>query len=87
MSKADDSLEYIRTAYCVPARFRGRIRFTDGRPREGTILRGTHHLRVKFDDGQFGWLHPTWQVEYLNDAGEVVWPPSGARGRCGGGEG
>lgn len=63
------SLDYIRSYYCVPAIEGGRIRFTWDRwttARDATIVaaRG-QYLSVRFDDGETGILHPTWEVEYL----------------------
>lgn len=63
-------LQYIRRHYNVPA-FRGmRIKFTGGeKPIEGRIVfaRGAY-LGVKFDGEKMTrTLHPTWEVEYLQD--------------------
>ena len=57
------TLQYVRDYYGVPAKRGGRVRF-EGQ-HEATILSATHHLHVRFDDGCEGWLHPTWEVEYL----------------------
>lgn len=57
------TMQYVRDYYGVPAKRGGRVRF-EGRS-EGTILSATHRLHVRFDDGTVGWLHPTWEVEYL----------------------
>lgn len=61
-------MDYIRRAYEVPAKRGGRVRFLDGKMREGCIVgsRG-HYLRVRFDgERRPRSLHPTWRVEYLN---------------------
>lgn len=63
-------LQYIRRTYSVPA-YRGmRVRYTgDGTPKDGVIryARGAY-LGVKFDGDQIvRTLHPTWEVEYLQD--------------------
>lgn len=62
-------LNYIRDHYQVPARLEGRIRFTwaqwDG-DRNGSIVGADGaRLKVLFDSGEFGHLHPTWEIEYL----------------------
>jgi hypothetical protein len=64
------SLDYIRDHYRVPAQLEGRIRFTwlgwMGDP-VGTIVGAAGpHLRVLFDSGELGTLHPTWEIEYLS---------------------
>jgi hypothetical protein len=65
-----NGLEYIRDAYRVPARLGRRVRLTsDGKSREGTIqgARGPH-LLVLFDGELFpASVHPTWNLDYLED--------------------
>ena len=74
------SLEYIRRTYGVPARRGMRVRYTDG---DGVIWNGTiksakgPHLRVLVDDRVPGYrgrliLHPTDNVEYIQDATKPV---------------
>ena len=68
------SMKYIREAYRVPA-YRGqRVRYLgNGTPREGRILSVKHaKLRVACDDGVRLLLHPTWEVQYLDEAGKVL---------------
>jgi hypothetical protein len=61
-------MQHVRTAYNVPAKRGGRIRF-EGRA-TGTILSARYgRLRVRFDgQKRIAWLHPTCEVEYLTDA-------------------
>jgi hypothetical protein len=64
------SLEYIRSAYNVPARRGGKITFTPcaGICKQGFVVaaRGKY-IRVRFADmRRTVLLHPTWQVEYLD---------------------
>lgn len=76
-----DSLAYIRAHYRVPARVGDRIRFA-GTPHSGPVdgriagSRGSY-LLVDLDPehpatarrpGRF-LLHPTWEVEYLDESG------------------
>jgi|JI8StandDraft_1071087.scaffolds.fasta_scaffold248454_3 hypothetical protein len=66
------SLDYIRTAYNVPAKKGGRVRYTGdctklGEPKLGTIT-GTEgaRLRIRMDGDSFSNIyHPTWELEYL----------------------
>lgn len=74
-------LQYIRRVYGVPA-FRGRrIRYTGGAaPVEGEIKAASGaRLSVRVD-GVKGrvLLHPTWEVEYLNDPGPALNDPAGS---------
>lgn len=67
------SLEYIRTAYNVPAKRGQRVRYTGDKgpkvgARDGTIT-GAHgaHLRIRMDGDSFSNIyHPTWELEYLS---------------------
>lgn len=63
------SLDYICDHYRVPAQIDGRIRFTWplwDHPALATIVGAEDaRLKVRFDDGTIGHLHPTWEVEYL----------------------
>jgi hypothetical protein len=66
------SIQDIRDARKIPAKIRGRVRYTGGRltghgVREGTIV-GTHngYLRIRLDgDKHPGTYHPTWELEFL----------------------
>lgn len=66
------SLDYICRHYGVPADRGGRIRFTWDQwttTRDATIVGAEgQYLSVRFDDGETGILHPTWEVEYLRAA-------------------
>lgn len=66
------SLDYIRTAYGVPAQRGQRVRYTGdkgpkGMAREGTITGADGaHLRIRMDGDSFSNIyHPTWELEYL----------------------
>lgn len=62
------SMHYIRTAYGVPARRGGRVKYTGGvTDAVGTII-GTngHYLRIRMDGHKRAMLyHPTWEIEYM----------------------
>lgn len=72
------SLEYIRKTYRVPAKRGQKIVYSGTRDRERipAVIVGSagSHLRVKFEriDGAYNTrtsiLHPTWMVEYLENA-------------------
>lgn len=63
------SLEYIREHYRVPAQIGGRIKFTwpDWTGNRYATIVGAEgsHLKVGFDSGEIGSLHPTWEISYL----------------------
>lgn len=65
------SLDYIRTAYNVPAQHGTRVRYTGGKAAaDGTIVgaQGAHLLiQLDHQDTAFPY-HPTWKIEYLADA-------------------
>lgn len=66
------SLEYIRTYYGVPAEIDGRVEVQE---KMGTI-RSTRdaYLMVYFDgDNRTKPVHPTWNVTYFDEEGNVVW--------------
>ena len=68
------SVGYLREFYGVPARIGGRVRFLY-QGRTAQIQSCTHHLNVRFEDnGQEAALHPTWEVQYLDAEGRVIWP-------------
>jgi len=62
---SEESLQYIRDHYGVPAKKGGRIRIND--KLLGTITGGhNQYLKVNLDDGRQKRLyHPTWKIEYL----------------------
>lgn len=60
-----DEYDYISKYYRVPARRGGRVRVNG---REGVIIGATHYLVVDFGEADPGMCHPTWRVEYLEDA-------------------
>ncbi|NKG22224.1 hypothetical protein [Paeniglutamicibacter terrestris] len=65
------SMQYIRQRYAVPAKRGARIRYTGmGENKVGSIVSAVRgaHLKVRFDDGTFGYFHPTWEIEYLDAA-------------------
>lgn len=67
-------MQYVRDVYGVPA-YRGqRVRYLGGlEPREGRILSIKYaKLRVACDDGVRILLHPTWEVQYINEDGLVI---------------
>lgn len=63
------SLAYIRAYYGVPAKRRGRVRYTGGsKPVLGTITGASHdRLAIKLDGNKHSHpFHPTWEIEYLD---------------------
>lgn len=63
----------LRRYYGVPARRGARVAFTwpAGNRREGAILSvRDHKLWVRFDDTgrREGPFHPTWELQYVEDA-------------------
>lgn len=75
------SLDYIRRTYAVPAVRGGRVRYTGGSgKREGTIIGASGaHRTIRLDGDKHGMpFHPTWELEYLGNAGsdrEGAGPP------------
>jgi hypothetical protein len=62
------NIAWIRTNYQVPAKLRGRVRYTGGKePRLGVITAADgSYLRIRLDgDKRSRWYHPTWCIEYL----------------------
>jgi hypothetical protein len=61
--------EHINKTYNVSAKKGGRIFFKYYK--KYGIITGVHaaNLKVKFDDGTTGNLHPTWEIEYLETEG------------------
>ena len=65
------SMEYIRDYYRVPAKRGGRVKYTgQANPKEGTIVGSNGgHLKIRLDGEEHAWtFHPTWEIEYLEDA-------------------
>jgi len=68
------NLQYISTAYNVPAKKGQRVRYTGDKgpnkpAREGVITgaKGAH-LRIRMDGDSFSNIyHPTWEIEYLQE--------------------
>lgn len=57
-------MEYIKEAYNLPFLKKGlSILF---RGRKGKVV-GTHssYIKVKFENGEIGCLHPTWEIAYF----------------------
>lgn len=67
-------MEYISSTYNVPAKLGGRVKYTGGAtPQTGTITgaRGPH-IKVRMDgEKRDGYYHPTWEVQYLDDNGDM----------------
>jgi len=68
------SLEYIRSAYKVPAKRGQRVRYTGDKgpnavARLGTITSAAGpHLRIRMDGESYSLIyHPTWELEYLQE--------------------
>ena len=65
----------IRRGYRVPAKRGGRVIYHGSEPAQmGTIKSARHaHLRILLDGYKHtGEFHPTWKLEYLDDAGGVI---------------
>lgn len=62
------SMEWIRRNYRVPAKRGGRVEYTGGdTPKHGTIVSGSHRLRIRLDgEERTGLYHPTWKLRYLD---------------------
>lgn len=65
------SIETIRVAYGVPAKIGGKIRFSDNNGKQWTgKITGTDGARLRVSlEGYHrdtAYLHPTWNVEYLD---------------------
>jgi len=53
--------DYIAQHYGIRFSVGDRIRFTEGQPRDGVVIRSRsnlHYVKVKFDDGSSGYCHP-----------------------------
>ena len=62
------TIAYVRKAYGVPAKRKGRVSYTgEGRVELGTITGACgSHLRVRLDGIKHSVpFHPTWKIEYL----------------------
>lgn len=67
------SIEYVRKSRGVPAK-RGMRVFYRHASRYGTIT-GTHagNLLIRLDGDKYaGNYHPTWELNYLDDDGNVI---------------
>lgn len=65
------SFDYIRSAYNVPAKLGGRVRYTGGIAAQlGTITGASGgHLSIRLDGQKHANpFHPTWELEYLSAA-------------------
>ena len=66
------TMQYIRDYYGVPVKTGGRVRVLG--KHKGTIIEASgQYLKIMLD-GEHGRYHPTWEVEYLDDDGKVIWP-------------
>lgn len=73
------SLSYIRSQYLVPAVPHGRVRYLGDKtkgPQFGTIIGASGaHIDIRMDNTRHAQpYHPTWELEYLSEAGDVIWP-------------
>jgi hypothetical protein len=62
------SMAYIRRYYDGPAKRGGRVEYTDGPPRLGTIT-GSRDARllIRLDTEKRSYpFHPTWELRYLD---------------------
>jgi hypothetical protein len=66
------SIKKIRNYYNVPAKIRGKIKFTNGSGCSfycTIISTSGRYLRVKpdaiYNESKYWLLHPTWNIEYL----------------------
>lgn len=71
------SMDYIRRTYGVPAQVGGRVRYTgdgDDKPQLGTITSASGaHLNIRLDGQKHALpFHPTWKLEYLDEAVDGV---------------
>ena len=70
MALPNGPMESLRRYYGVPAKRGGRVVFTGLKhPVAGRIISAREHkLWIRTDDGRrFGPLHPTWEIEYLDE--------------------
>lgn len=72
------SMQYIRRSRGVPAK-RGMRIFYRHKHRYGTIRSATAgYLRIQLDGDRFaGCYHPTWQLDYLDKKGRVLFSSGG----------
>ena len=71
-------MDYVRKRYGVPAKRGGQVEYTsqlDGERMRGTICGASGgRLHIRFGDNKRTFsFHPTWQLDYLDDAGNVIW--------------
>ncbi|MEG9490730.1 hypothetical protein [Mannheimia indoligenes] len=58
-------MNYIKEAYGLPFLKRG-IKILFGEQHGEVIRAKGAYLKVKFEDGETGVLHPTWNIAYLD---------------------
>lgn len=61
-------MEWVRKYYGVPAKRGGRVEYTDGKPRLGTICSASNgRLNIRLDGEKHpAQFHPTWELRYLD---------------------
>ena len=59
--------EYIREFYGVPAHIGTKVRYCGLSVGEIIGFEGAY-LKVRFPDGAVNCFHPTWEIEYLEEA-------------------
>lgn len=69
--------EYVVNRYHVPAQKGRRVRLLKGDGSEeamGTIVKAAgQYIRIRLDGEKYvGNYHPTWNLEYLDDNGNVI---------------
>jgi hypothetical protein len=76
------SFDYFIKYYGVPAKKGCRIIYTGGEePKNGVIIgvKGPY-LKIKLDGETYaGVYHPTWELQYLDENGEVIFPVENAQ--------
>lgn len=73
----NSDLQYIRDYYQVPAEIGGRVRYTYGGERFGTIVGAREaRLLIRLDATEKAEpFHPTWELEYLGSGNTRPNPP------------
>lgn len=74
---------YVRFHYRVPAVRNGRVLF-DGKPGRIAGFDGQYLLLTLDGETEPGKYHPTWHIQYLDDAGQVIWPKAETAEQSGG---
>lgn len=71
-TQSEQSLEYIRQYYNVPAHKGQRVRFLKD---NATIVGGSNQYLILHFDGaeepDNGRFHPTWEIEYLEEENQA----------------